>query len=101
MGYCKDCMYFSRSQEEIAALKKFRDEYMKSTEEGQKLVKEYYEVAPKIVEKIEASDKKQIYYQYIYEVVGKCVGLIGCGENERTLNEYKFMVINLKKEFNL
>ncbi len=93
-GMSEDC-------EELTTLRKFRDEYLKSTKEGRKLVEEYYAVAPKIVEKINASDKKDKYYQYIYEVIEKCVKLIERGENERTLKEYKFMVTNLKKEINL
>lgn len=159
MGYCKDCMYFSRSYEEkrlfqptlygctlfnkyvtengscskfepntyqsgsssgcfltsacvdylgkaddceeLTALRGFRDTYMKSTEEGKKLVEEYYAVAPKIVENINASDKKDTYYQYIYEVINKCLKLLERKEYERTLNEYKFMVQNLRKELNL
>ncbi len=92
LGKADDCA-------ELTALRKFRDTYMKSSKEGRKLVEEYYAVAPKIVEKINASDKKDKYYQYIYEVIEKCVKLIGRGENERTLKEYKFMVTNLKKEF--
>lgn len=74
---------------------------MKSTKDGNALVKQYYEIAPKIVEQINASDKKETYYNYIYEVIEKCVKLIELKEYERTLNEYKFMVENLKKEFSL
>ncbi len=161
MGYCKDCMYFSRSYEEkrlfqptlygctlfnkyvtengscsrfepntyqsgsgnsngcfltsacveylgkaddceeLTALRKFRDNYMKSTEEGKKLVEEYYAVAPQIVERINSSNKKDTYYQYVNEVINKCLNLLDRNEYERTLNEYKFMVQNLRKEFSL
>lgn len=160
MGYCRDCMYFSRSYEEkrflqptlygctlfnkyvtadgscskfekdtykkgesegaincfltsacvsylgkaddcaeLTALRKFRDTYMISTEKGSELVEEYYKIAPKIVEKIDASDKKELYYRYINAVIDKCVILIEQGENELTLNEYKNMVLFLKKDF--
>ena len=94
LGKADDC-------EELTALRAFRDGYMKSTEEGNALVKQYYEVAPTIVERINASDKKEKYYQYVYEVIEKCVKLIDIREYERTLNEYKLMVLNLKKEFSL
>lgn len=94
LGKADDC-------EELTALRSFRDNYMKSTKEGNALVKQYYEIAPKIVEQINASDKKETYYNYIYEVIEKCVKLIELKEYERTLNEYKFMVENLKKEFSL
>lgn len=92
LGKADDC-------EELTALKSFRDNYMKSTKEGNALVKRYYEIAPEIVERINASDKKETYYQYIYEVIEKCVKLIELKEYERTLNEYKFMVKNFKKVY--
>jgi hypothetical protein len=92
LGKSDDC-------EELTALRKFRDTYMKQSENGRKLVEEYYEVAPKIVENIDTSDKKDTYYQYINEVISRCVKLLALGENERVLNEYQFMVTNLKKEF--
>ena len=94
MGKSDDC-------EELTVLRSFRDGYMKSVDGGDGLIKEYYAVAPKIVERINASDKKSIYYTYISEVVEKCVKLISLKENERALSEYKFMVENLKKEFEI
>ena len=94
MGKADDC-------KELTVLRSFRDTYLKSTQEGRALVEEYYSVAPLIVEKINSSDKKEKYYEYIYEVVEKCVKLIGIGEKERALNEYKFMTLNLKKEFKI
>ena len=87
--------------EELTALRNFRDTYMQSTEEGKKLVDEYYVIAPKIVEKINASDKKELYYRYISQVIDKCVCLIKHNELEKTLNEYKSMVLFLKKEAEL
>ena len=83
---------------ELTALRSFRDTYMKSTEEGQKLVEEYYQVAPLIVEKINSSDKKELYYRYISLVIDKCVCLLSRNELEKTLDEYKSMVVFLKKE---
>ncbi len=93
-GKADDC-------EELTVLRAFRDGYMRKTEDGEQLVKKYYEVAPKIVEHINSSDNKNKYYQYISEVVDKCVKFIAMQENERALTEYKFMVENLSKEFML
>ena len=84
--------------EELTSLRSFRDGYMKSIKGGEELVKEYYEVAPKIVEVIEKSEKKNEYYSYIYTVIEKCVHLIAQGDNEKTLEEYKKMVVTLQKE---
>ncbi len=95
---CVEYLGKSADCEELTALRNFRDTYMKSTEEGSKLVEEYYEIAPKIVEKINASDKKELYYRYINTVIDKCVCLIKHKELEKTLNEYKSMVLFLKKD---
>ena len=92
LGKADDC-------EELTVLRAFRDGYMKSVDGGEKLIKDYYAIAPKIVENINTSEHKGKYYTYINETVDKCVKLIELKENERALTEYKFMVENLKKEF--
>ncbi len=109
MGKCSECQLLSCFMdncevdgcEELAVLRKFRDEYIMSTAEGRALVEKYNKIAPEIVGHINASDKKEIYYKYIREVVDRCVRLIKVNENERALIEYKFLVKNLKKEFKL
>ena len=94
LGKADDC-------EELTSLRKFRDTYMKSTEGGQKLVEEYYAVAPEIVKRINSSNKKDYYYGYINGVIDKCVKLISQNENEKTMQEYVSMVEFLRKEFSL
>ncbi len=92
MGKSDDC-------EELTTLRAFRDGYMRTTDEGAKLIKEYYEIAPQIVQKIDASEHKHCTYCYIYSVVQKCVALIKQNKNQETMNEYKNMVLTLKKQF--
>jgi len=87
--------------EELAVLGKFRDEYIMSSANGRALVEKYNKIAPEIVKQINASEKKDVYYKYISEVVDRCVRLIKVNENERALIEYKFLIKNLKKEFEL
>ena len=94
LGKADDC-------EELTALRTFRDGYIKSVDGGEELIGEYYAVAPKIVESINASAHKDKYYAYINEIVNKCIKLISLKENDRALIEYKFMVENLKKEFGI
>lgn len=95
---CVDYLGKPDDCEELTVLRKFRDEYMKSTEEGSTLVDEYYAVAPDIVEKIDASEKRGDYYDYIYNVICKCIDLIAADENEQALNEYRAMVCRLSDE---
>ena len=56
-GLADDC-------EELTKLRAFRDNYLKTTEEGKAVVEEYYRIAPQIVEKINASAKKAEIYDY-------------------------------------
>ena len=94
LGKSDDCT-------ELQTLRKFRDEYMAKTEDGLRLVKEYYAIAPQIVEKIDASSNKACYYDGIYATICKCVALIGQNKLDETYQEYKKMVESLQKEFGL
>ena len=85
LGKSDDCT-------ELQTLRKFRDEYMAKTEDGLRLVKEYYAIAPQIVEKIDASSNKACYYDGIYATICKCVALIGQNKLDETYQEYKKMV---------
>ena len=86
---------------ELIALRKFRDEYMKNTEEGIALIKEYYDIAPQIVDHIDSSSQKANYYEYIYGVICECMGLLQAGDNAAVLDSYKNMVLKLKNEFKI
>lgn len=91
MGKSDDCA-------ELMALRSFRDGYLKSRDDGKLLITEYYDIAPKIVETIKSSNKKEEYFNYIYSVICKCVKLIKEDKNEETLLEYVSMVKKLKSE---
>ena len=91
LGKADDC-------EELEKLRAFRDNYMMRTHEGEMLVEEYYKIAPQIVEKIEASSKREAYYDYILSVINKCIGLIDKGKLEETQNCYTEMVRKLERE---
>lgn len=83
---------------ELTTLRTFRDGYLKTTEEGKAIVEQYYKIAPKIVEKIDASNKQKEYYEYIYSVVKECVTCIEKGEQESALSRYRDMTIKLQTE---
>ena len=95
---CVEYMCKPDDCEELTALRAFRDTYMKSVNNGKKLIEEYYEIAPEIVKKINASGCKNVYYEYIYSIIKKCVDLLSLGKNEETLREYQVMVLKLKSE---
>lgn len=87
--------------EELTKLRAFRDNFMKSTEHGKNLVEEYYRIAPKIVEKINASDNKNMYYNDIYQTILLCLAEIDLCNNDEALKLYKQMVDKYKKQFSL
>lgn len=85
--------------EELTALRRFRDGYMAQTDEGKALISEYYEVAPAIVDKINASPRKSDTYSYIYSVIRNCMAHIDSGKNQDAVHAYKDMVLKLKSDF--
>lgn len=75
---------------ELQTLRAFRDNYLKLREDGEKDIREYYEKAPLLVEKINASEKSSSVYNRIYEeMVLPCVKLIEAQEHESAYQLYK------------
>ncbi len=83
--------------EELTILRTYRDTYLKSINNGQNIIDEYYDIAPAIVEKINNDPEKNTVYEKIYGIIKNCVSLISENNNEKALKEYQKMVINLKK----
>lgn len=83
--------------EELTKLRSFRDGYLKAREGGKKLIEEYYQIAPLIVEKINQSNERDKHYAYIYETVQNCLTYIDEGKDEKALELYKAMVVCLKE----
>ena len=107
-GYKEGCFltsacvnYLDKSDncEELTKLRTFRDEYIKGLVGGQKIIDDYYAVAPTIVQKIDNSSNPDEYYQYIYRVIIDCIECIDNGANEDALSKYKSMVVLLKDKF--
>lgn len=95
---CVEYMHKADDCEELTILRQFRDTYMQSVEDGQKRIAEYYRTAPRIVEKMNGSARKEEYYEYIYSVIQKCVDWISQDRNEEALKAYQTMVLKLEQE---
>ncbi len=52
---------------ELTTFRRFRDEWLSKEEDGQSLIKEYYENAPRIVDKIDSSGRADEIYNMIQE----------------------------------
>ena len=86
---------------ELTILRYFRDHVLRKTKEGKELISEYYFVAPKIVEAIEASNDKEKHYAFIQETVDSCIKDLENGDDEGAINHYYSMVNALKLAFKL
>lgn len=84
---------------ELSMLRKYRDSFLKSTPEGKKLVDEYYEIAPKLVEKINQSENKDKVYDFIYSEIVQCVSMVEQGKNDEVCEKYKALVFSLKDQY--
>lgn len=91
-GLADDCY-------QLTVLRRYRDEQLTKTEEGQQLIEQYYSVAPEIVKAIETSDDKEMAYEYIFSVIEQCVQLIEEKDFNQTLQIYKGMVEFCSKKY--
>ena len=85
---------------ELTILRNFRDNYMKSAENGQDDINEYYNIAPAIVERIHQQDNALEIFECIYsELVIPCVRLIQNGQNADAHMAYRNYVRKLQAEY--
>ena len=84
---------------ELASLRKFRDGWLMSEEDGPKLVEEYYDTAPYIVQWInQRPDKLEIYKQINMQYITPCMKYIEEGHNKACKALYKKMVEELMRK---
>lgn len=80
--------------QKLQLLRKFRDEHLKSTEEGKKLVDKYYKNAPKIVAKIDKLSNAAFIYNYLdCNFIDRAVQQISSGDFRGATDTYTAMVI--------
>lgn len=83
---------------ELETLRKFRDEWLKAREGGEKAVLEYYRIAPGITDAInERSDAAEIWERVYRELVLPCVALIEQGKHEDAYELYREMARALEQ----
>lgn len=77
---------------ELEVLRKYRDEFMLATPVGQELVQNYYDVAPKVVEKLsKREDAKEIYTRLYTTYLQPAVAAVEKGDNYEALRIYREM----------
>lgn len=85
---------------ELMLLEQYRDSYLSSSEEGRALVRQYYDMAPTIVKRIEKTEEHEEIYRTLYETyISPCVQLIEEQKNEECREKYQKMVEMLRAEY--
>lgn len=80
---------------ELRVLRWFRDTFVSEEDRAY-----YYEFAPVIVEAINADEKSNIIYNYIYDnVVDYCVEQIENGNYDEAYSRYKSSVLAFQEQF--
>ena len=82
---------------ELETLRKFRDNWVSKHENGSAEIKIYYDIAPKIVEKLNhLPNSKEIYEKIYQKVVLECVRFIEEGREQEAYSLYKNASFDLK-----
>lgn len=93
LGRADDCA-------ELNALRKFRDEWMAKTPDGQEKINEYYLFAPMIVAAIDRSPERDRVYREIWgKHLSPCLDLIRNGKPEQCAAAYEAMVLSLERDW--
>ena len=96
------CDSFGKADDcyELTAFRNFRDSWLALQADGKNLIAEYYEVAPKIVEKINSLSNSAAVYKNIWtDYLSKCLKSIEAGDNLNCKKIYVEMVNTLKEKF--
>ncbi|MGC4019555.1 MAG: hypothetical protein QM793_10280 [Muricomes sp.] len=85
---------------ELTVLRDYRDEYLLNSKEGEGLVKEYYNVAPTIVKRIDReASSAEIYAGIWQDYLSPCIRLIEADRKEECRELYGDMVHSLEKRY--
>ncbi len=84
---------------ELQRLRWLRDDYLSRTDEGEKMLREYYQIAPGIVERIEQEENKSEIYSQIYKNIKEIVFTIENGNFSKAIKRYQEMVSKLKEKY--
>ena len=84
---------------ELTVLRRFRDGYMRGLPDGQEMIRDYYQHAPRVVEVIGQQNLGDEEWPKVYAMVQEAVRLIEAGRNEEALALYSAEYLRLKAEY--
>ena len=67
---------------ELEVMRRFRDEYVKRLPDGSALIEKYYEVAPRVLEQIDADVHRDLIYSVMLQRLREVVVLIEAGKGD-------------------
>lgn len=80
---------------ELTVLRWFRDNFVSKEDK-----EHYYQTAPSIVNAIDADEKKDLVYDYVYDnVVNYCVKAIENGDYANAYTRYRSSILSLEETF--
>ncbi|OQA02161.1 MAG: hypothetical protein BWY69_01180 [Planctomycetes bacterium ADurb.Bin401] len=91
--------YLNKSDDckELMTLRRYRDTYVLNLDNGGNIIKEYYRIAPLILNSLyESTEKDKIFKQVIIPNLEKCLNLIENNDMEKAFNTYSELVLTLK-----
>ncbi|MDE7418240.1 MAG: hypothetical protein K2N44_18365 [Lachnospiraceae bacterium] len=93
MGKPDDC-------EELTAMRLFRDKWLRDQPDGSKLIEDYYQTAPAIVDKIDQQPDRESIYSAIYkDYILPCVDCVKAEKFADSKKIYVDMVTSLKEQY--
>ena len=85
---------------ELTLLRNYRDTYLMSQEDGEEIIREYYDVAPTIVKHINHSAQKEEVYLHIWNTyLNPCIKMIESDQMQECRDLYVKMVHDLEEEY--
>lgn len=85
---------------ELQTLRNFRDKVLLNIDEGKELVKEYYNIAPAIVENINNTENSGDVYLGIYNnMITPVINSIGNSDYAEAINIYRNYTLDLKQKY--
>jgi len=85
---------------ELTLFRDYRDTYLALQEDGEDLIREYYDLAPTIVKHINKKENRKEIYENIWkEYLNPCIGMIEQGNNAQCKELYVNMVRDLQEKY--
>lgn len=95
------CMKYKKLSDnckELQILRKFRDDVLSKTKDGEKLIREYYRIVNHIVSEIEENERYDLY-EKIYKDIEEAVKYIEVKDYNMAIKKYYEIIEPLKEEY--